>query len=151
MQSSRAAAKTRGKGTAGKMKTARKSFKGAVLGLIITIMSVLVFAIIVKQFGLSDQAISAINQGIKVVSIFISAFAASKSAEEGRILAGILAGGIYVVLGYLTFSLIESRFGDPGLLLADLAMGVVIGMLTAMIFTKMFSASQTKSPVKRRI
>ncbi len=149
MQNSRVAARSKGRKTADKMKTVKKSFKGAVLGLIITIMSVLVFAIIVKQFGISDGAISAINQGIKVISIFAAAFMASKNAENARILAGIFAGMLYVVLGYFTFSLIESRLGALDLLLADLAMGAVIGMLTAMIFTKLFTSKEKSKAVRR--
>lgn len=129
-----------------KKEAVMKSIKGAIFGLIITVVCVLVFAVIVKQAGLGDEAISAVNQAIKVVSIFIAAFIASRNLPEGHLMAGMMSGAMYVVLGYLTFSLIEGQFGDILLMFADLAMGVVIGMLTAMIFGKL--RKQPKQPVK---
>ncbi len=121
-----------------------KALKGGILGLIITLMSVLAFAIIVKKFGVSDETISAINQAIEVVSIFMSAYAASKNTTQNKVLTGVLAGCMYVLLGYLIFSLIQSNWGDVSLLLADLAMGALIGMLTALIFSKILQNEQKK-------
>ena len=114
-----------------------KSLKGAIIGLVVTVLSVLILALIVKQGGVSDAAIGAVNQIIKVVSIFLAAFIASRGLAAQQAVAGAMAGGVYVVLGYLTFSLIDGHFGDILMLLADLAMGLVIGMLTALIFGKL--------------
>ena len=138
MKNSKSAGKKSGKGKDNKS-VVMKAIKGAIYGLIVTVVSVLVFAIIVKQSGLSAEAISAVNQVIKVVSIFLSALIASKSVQDSKVLTGSLAGAFYVILGYLTFSLIEGAFGDVVLLLTDLVMGVVIGMLTAMIFSKVLA------------
>ncbi len=117
----------------------RKAFKGGIVGLIVTIICVLIFAILVKQFKFSDGVISAANQVIKVLSILIAAYLAACNATEKKVLAGALAGVIFVVLGYLTFSLIESQFGKFSLLVADIAMGAVIGMLAGMIVAKLFT------------
>lgn len=121
-----------------------KALKGGILGLVITIMSILAFAIMVKKFGISDEVISAVNQAVKVASIFMAAYASSKNSTQRQILTGAAAGCMYVLLGYLTFSLIQSSWGDVTLLLADLAMGAVVGMLTAMIFARILKSENRK-------
>ena len=126
-----------------------KSLKGAILALLITVFCVLILALVVKGTDISDETISALNQAIKIVSIFAGAFAAARGAMEKQALAGGLAGGIYIVLGYLTFSLIEGRFGDILLLFADLAMGVIIGMLTGIIFGKLLGKKEQPTAKKR--
>lgn len=144
MQKDRSVAPRRRSENKGKPSYLRKAFKGGITGLIVTIVSVLIFAILVKQFKLSDGVISAVNQMIKVMSILIAAYLAACNAPEKKVLAGTLAGVIFVVLGYLTFSLIESQFGKVTLLVADIAMGAVIGMLAAMIVTKLFANKKSK-------
>ena len=59
-----------------------KALKGVILGLVITIMSILAFAILVKKFGISDEVISAVNQAVKVASIFMAAYASSKNSTQ---------------------------------------------------------------------
>ena len=75
MPGSKAAVQKRSAGSA--KPAIGKAIKGAIFGLIVTILSVLVLAIVVKQFGLSDEAISAINHAVKVLSIFVAAFIAA--------------------------------------------------------------------------
>lgn len=149
MPSSKAAAQKRGANGGGKLAVG-KAVKGAIFGLIVTVLSVLVLAIIVKQFGLSDGAIAAINQAVKVVAIFITAFIATSGAEQNKILTGALAGALYVLFGFGAFSLIEGQWGSFSQLLADLAMGVVIGMLTAMIFSKIFVKQKKPARAAKR-
>lgn len=88
--------------------------------------------------------ISAVNQAVKVASIFMAAYVSSKNSMQRQILTGAAAGCMYVLLGYLTFSLIQSSWGDVTLLLADLAMGAVVGMLTAMIFTRILKSENRR-------
>ena len=136
------------KKTKGKTTTfIKKSIKGAIIGLILTILSVLIFAVMVKQFGLSDGVIAVVNQTVKVISIFVAAFLASRNTDDAKVIAGTMAGVLFVIFGYLVFSLVDSNWGRISVLLADLAMGAVIGMLTAMIFSKLFS-SDKKQPKK---
>lgn len=128
--------KSRVKKEPDKKKAVIKSVKGAVFGLLVTVVSILVFAFIVKQLGMSTEAIAAVNQTIKVVSTFIAALIASRGVDKNGVMAGAMSGMIYVVLGYVTFSIIDGQFGDIMMMFADLAMGIVIGMLTAIIFGK---------------
>ena len=124
-----------------------RSVKGAVTALVITVAAVLVLAMVVKQTGMSDEVISAVNQIVKVVCIFLAALIATRGQPESAIAAGAMSGAMYIVLGYLSFSLIEGNFGDILLMFADLAMGVIIGMLTGVIFGKLLA--RPAKPAKR--
>ena len=113
------------------------AFRGALAALIVTVAAVLALALIIKQTGMDESRISAVNQIIKVVSIFIAALAATRGAEEKQLLTGALSGLIYVVVGFLAFSLIEGSMGDVAMLLADAVMGLLVGGLVGLIFGKL--------------
>lgn len=126
-----------------------RPLKGAFLALLLTVFSVLILAIVVKNSEITDETITVINQGIKILSIFAGAFAASRGLDRGHLSAGALAGGVYIVLGYLIFSLLEGRFGDILLMFADLAMGIIIGGLTGLIFGKLLGVPKENSKTKK--
>ena len=120
--------------------------KGAVTALLITIGAILVFALIIKSTQMQDSAIAAFNQIVKIVSVFVGAIVASKGMAEKYMRTGAFAGGLYVALCYLVFSLIEGEFGSIPMLLADLAMGIVVGLITALIFGKLLKKDGAKTP-----
>ena len=124
--------------------------KGAAVGLVITVAAVLVLALAVKGTNMDDDTISAINQVIKIASVFAAALVAVKGASKNYLLAGALSGGLYVILGYLAFSLIEGSFGSIPLVLIDLAMGVVIGMIVSFIFGKLLKSDKKATTRSRK-
>ena len=130
------------KKTKNKKKTGRSSetlfssLKGAIWGVIISVASVLVMAIIVKQGGVANEAISVINQIVKTLSIVVAAFIAVRGAGDKKIQSGVWGGLLYVLLSYGIFSLVEGALGDPLVLLTDAVMGIVIGLLLGIIFGK---------------
>ena len=93
-------------------------------------------ALILKETRLGGEIISLVDQGIKMISIFLSAYLAAKNSAEDMIPSGIAAGTLYIVLGYFSFSLIEGCFGDIKKLFLDLLMGAAIGLITALICGK---------------
>ena len=142
MPSSKAAAHKKGANGGGKLAVG-KAVKGAIFGLIVTVvLSVLVLAIIVKQFGLSDEAIAAVNQAVKVIAILSQPLSQPATWMAIKSSRAALRGALYVLLGFGVFSLIEGQWGSITQLLADLAMGLVIGMLTAMIFFQNFRETE---------
>lgn len=124
------------------------AFKGAVIGLIITIAAVLALALIVKSTAMEEAAVCAANQIIKVAAVFVSAFAASKAAEEKQLLTGAATGLMYVLSGFLIFSVIEGEAGNLVLLLEDALMGIAIGAIVGVIFGKLLK--KEKSSKKTR-
>ncbi len=105
--------------------------KGVATALIITLLSVLLFAIIVKTAYLSQGVIKAVNQFIKILSVFLGC-AFSLKGSKGLI-KGVLVGLIFTVLTYLIFALLGSgiSFGLPFII--DLIMGIVVGGVSGII------------------
>ncbi len=118
------------------------AIRGALAALIVTVAAVLALALVIKQTGMDESRISAVNQIIKVASVFIAAFVASRGLMENHLAAGALSGLIYVVVGFLAFSLVEGSMGDLSVLLADAIMGVLVGGLVGLIFGKLLSKNK---------
>lgn len=112
------------------------ALKGAVCALIITIIAILIFAAIIKQTGIENEMISAINQIIKLLAAVFAGFIASKKCAS-QILAGGLSGLMYVLLGYIIFSLVEGTMGSTTMLAVDAVSAVVMGAISAYIFTRL--------------
>ncbi|MBO5926195.1 MAG: TIGR04086 family membrane protein, partial [Clostridia bacterium] len=62
--------------------------KGVIISLIFTLISILVFALILKIFSLNNNVIKPINYVIKVTAVFLGTFIAVK--EEKGILKGFI-------------------------------------------------------------
>jgi putative membrane protein (TIGR04086 family) len=114
------------------------AIKGMLIAMIFTIAAILIFALIIKEANVADNVINPINQVIKILGILIAAFFATRKVAEKNWLVGGLAGAMYIVLGYLIFSLVEGRFGNLLLLLSDFLMAIVIGMVFAIILKQLF-------------
>ena len=123
--------------------------KGALIGIIFTIVCLLILAVIIKQFGVPFENISVINQIIKVVAVILCALIASKGAGDKTILSCAMASGLFIVLSFLIFSLLEGQFGDAVLMLVDLAMAIVIGIAIGVI-VKLMSGKKTEKMASAR-
>lgn len=111
--------------------------KGVIIALIVTVAAVLALALIIKEKGADSSVITAINQIIKLISIFIASMLAVKGLDKAHLLTGAAAGFLYIVVGYLIFSFIEGSWGDVLLLITDAATGAVVGALVGLIFGKL--------------
>ena len=128
----------------GRKQAVLKSVKGAIYALVVTVVFILIFALIVKESNVEPGLISIINQIVKILGIIFAAFIASRGVESGKILAGSMGGILYIVFGYLVFSLIDGAFGDIVLLFSDLAMALLIGTVTAIVVSKIHPKKQNQ-------
>ena len=128
----------------GRKRAAIRAIKRAIYALCVTVVLVLAFALIVKQTNMDSGAISIVNQVIKILSIILAAFIASRGLGKGAVMVGIISAALYVVLGYLVFSLIEGQFGDIVMLFSDLVMSVVIGAVLSAILSRMKAPKQKR-------
>lgn len=137
MKSAKKAHKTREKTGSPAKQIAFRGIKGAIYALILTIVVILVFAVIIKQAEVEASFISVVNQVIKIVCIILSAFIASKHMENGMAAAaGAVSGIIYILVGFLVFSMIEGNMGDLAMLGADAVMALIIGGVAGIALSK---------------
>ncbi len=131
----------------------KNALKGTLISMIFTIAVILLFALIIKETGLADNIIRPVNQVIKIAGIVAAAYFAVKGLADKHWLCGGITGIMYMLLSYLIFSLIEGVFGKIALLFSDLLMGMLIGLVFAIIAANFFGGTRrkTKRMPKRRI
>ena len=114
------------------------ALKGALVSMVFTVAVILLFALIIKETGISDSVIAPINQIIKILGIIAASYFGIRGFAGKQWLCGTMAGILYMLLSYLVFSLIEGIFGNVALLFSDMLMGLLIGMVFAIIAANFF-------------
>lgn len=120
------------------------ALKGSLISMIFTVAVILLFALIIKETGMADSVIAPVNQVIKILGIMAASYFAVKDMHEKQWLCGAIAGMMYILISYLIFSLIEGMFGNIALLFSDMLMGLLIGMVFAIIIANFFSKDRKR-------
>lgn len=111
-------------------------FKLVLASLVATIVSlglILIFALFIKWFNLSDGVIAPINIVIKIISIAVGVIMVTRDGKGG-IKKGSIVGASYIVLCYLIFSALLGSFSLGVSNLWDILLGVVSGGILGVIF-----------------
>ena len=127
----------------------KRALKGTLISMVFTVAAILLFALIIKETGLSDAVIAPVNQVIKILGIMTASYFGIKGMAEKQWLVGGLAGMFFIALSYLVFSLIEGMFGNVALLFSDMLMGLLIGIVFAIIVAN-FGRSGRKVPKAKK-
>ncbi|MCI9404629.1 MAG: TIGR04086 family membrane protein [Clostridia bacterium] len=106
--------------------------KANIIALIFALLAVLLSALAVKLFNISDGAIPIINQVIKTLAIFVGCIFSLKKPTNGW-LRGIVCGFIFVWISYVVFSLLDGKFNVGLSMLNDCVLGMVAGMISGII------------------
>jgi putative membrane protein (TIGR04086 family) len=85
-------------------------FSGVIVAVAVTLVLILIFALLIRFFNISDKAIFPVNQVIKVISIFVGSITVIKTVKSRGFLMGVLLGVLYYILSYLVFSLLQGGF-----------------------------------------
>lgn len=104
-------------------------FKGVIFSLIISVLTVIVFAIIVKFANLSSKTVEIVNIALKIISILAGTLLAVGSGRQGLFKGGII-GLLFVLVSYLVFSLINGSFSVNPLTAFDVIFCLVTGLLS---------------------
>ena len=128
----------------------KRAIKGSLISMVFIVAVILLFALIIKETGISDGVIAPINQVIKIVGIIGASYFAIKNLSEKQWLCGGISGMIFMLISYLVFSLIEGMFGNIALLFSDMLMGLLIGMVFAIIAANFFGKSNRPAKAKKR-
>ncbi len=134
--------KTKTKSMAGDI--VKRALKGTLISMVFTVAVILLFALIIKETGLADNVIAPVNQIVKILGIIGASYFAIKGMMEKQWIAGGLSGLLFITLSYLVFSLIEGMFGSVALLFSDMLMGLLIGMVFAIILANFGKSSKTR-------
>ncbi len=109
--------------------------KGVLIAVLTTAISVIVFALIIALFGMSDGAIRVVNQLIKLVSVALGARAAVCRGDRRGTMQGALLGLIYMGVGVTLYVLLSGQRMTLVDYLIDLLTGIAVGGLTGMLIS----------------
>ena len=107
--------------------------KGVFWAISVSLLCVLIFAFIIKFTNISENVISPINQIIKVLSILIGCWVASKKIPSNGWFYGLILGALYTIFAFLIFSILDGEFSFTISLLNDFVFGAVLGLISGII------------------
>lgn len=99
--------------------------KGVALALAVSFLSAIVLATVLRFSSLSDSTIYPIAQTIKVVSVFLGAFAFVRG--ENGFAKGMAIGALFTALSYLTFSALGGDFSLSWWIVIELFLSLLSG------------------------
>lgn len=105
--------------------------KAVLLSLAISLLSAIVFAVILRSTSLSEKAIYPVNQTVKALSIAIGALVFVRG-EKGWLKGGGV-GLLFTALSYLAFSALGGDFSLSWLIFAELAIALVVGAVSGIV------------------
>lgn len=106
--------------------------KAMTVSIIFTLLSVLVFAVVVRFCSVDSKYIPIVNQIIKCVAIVLSMLLCFTKRPNGW-LRGFIFGILYVAAAYLIFSAFSGKFEFGLKLLNDCVLGGVSGLIGGII------------------
>ena len=114
-----------------KKEAAAEVGKSVCIAAIVTLAAVLVFALLVKLFTIGSGAITAVNQVIKAVAIFVGCMVCVKPGRG--LLKGLVSGVAVIILTYFLFAILagEIAFGWTNVL--DLVFGALVGAVSGFV------------------
>ena len=120
----------------------KSALKGSLISMVFTTAAILLLALIIQETKMASGVASIIYQVLRIAGIMLASYFAIKGfAGKSWILGGI-SGLLFIVLSYLLVSLIEGIFGNVALLFSNMLMGLLIGMVFAIILVS-FKGSKT--------
>ncbi len=105
--------------------------KGIIISIIVSLLSVLIFAYLIKAFSLSSSVIKPVNQVIKVISIVLGVML-SVRPPKGLIKGGMV-GLFSTFMQFLIFGAISKSFLFGFSEILDLAFGLIMGIIVGVI------------------
>ena len=107
--------------------------KGTIFSLCVVMVSILIFAFIVKWASLGENIINAVNQIIKIVAIFLGVWVCLRKSSDKYLYKGMLIGAMFSIFSFLLFSILNGSFSIDLTFVWDLIFATAIGIISAVI------------------
>ena len=107
--------------------------KASLIGVIVSILLVLLFAFVLKFVDLNSGMISIIDQIIKILSVFIAVVMLNKAGTEGLLIKGLFTGAVYSIITFVVFSILNGGMNISLAILTDVAFSALVGGVSAIL------------------
>ena len=105
--------------------------KGVLFSVIISLISILIFGVIVQTSKLDSGVIKAVNQFIKILSVFLACTLSLK--DRLGLVGGAIIGFVSTIITYLLFSLFFGSVSFGLSFFIDLIFMLIIGGISGII------------------
>ena len=107
--------------------------KASLIGVIVSILLVLLFAFVLKFVELGSSIISIIDQIIKILSIIVAVISLNKSIDANLLLKSLFVGAVYSILTFLVFSILNGGMVFGVGIFSDILFSALVGGASAIL------------------
>lgn len=107
--------------------------KCCMIGILVTLVGLILFAVVLKFVDLSSNIIGYINDALKAISIFVMLFCIKKTNGDKLIIKSIFAGLLYAVLSLIIFAILNKGFAFNMTILYDILFALIVSVIVAII------------------
>jgi len=107
--------------------------KASLIGVVISILLVLLFAFVLKFVNASSSIISIIDQIIKIFSVFAAIVFVNKISNGNLLVKGLVVGAVYSVITFIVFSILNGGFNFSIAIFTDIIFSALVGGASAIL------------------
>lgn len=107
--------------------------KASLIGVVVSILLVLLFAFVLKFVDLNSNTISLVDQIIKVLSILVAVIMLNRLNGEGLLIKGIFTGAVYSLITFVVFSILNGGVNFSVAIFTDVIFSALVGGVVAIL------------------
>ena len=107
--------------------------KASLVGVVVSILLVLLFAFVLKFVDLNSSTIAVVDQIIKILSVFVAVVLLGKQISEGLLPKAICVGATYSIITFIVFSILNGGVNLGVGILTDIAFSALVGGVSAIL------------------
>lgn len=107
--------------------------KASLIGVVISILLVLLFAFVLKFVNASSSIISVIDQIIKIFSVFAAIVFINKISNGNLLVKGLVVGALYSVITFIVFSILNGGVNFSIAIFTDIIFSALVGGTSAIL------------------
>lgn len=107
--------------------------KCCLLGIVVTLVGIVIFAFVLKFVDLSSIIISSVNDIIKGLSIFVMVLCIKKSNDGKLFFKALIGGVLYALLSFFIFSILNGSVHFNLSFIYDLLFAIIVAVICSVI------------------
>ena len=107
--------------------------KGALIGVVVNLLSILILAIVLKFVDIPLNVVSYVNNAIKILSIFTMIICIKKFTCGNLMISSLIGGIIFAGLSFIIFSSLNGGFVFDTTLAYDIIFTIIASIVSCVI------------------
>lgn len=116
-----------------KLKNIFAIIKGALIGVVVNLLAILILAIILKFVDIPLNVISYVNNAIKILSIFSMMLCIKKFTSGNLLISSLIGGVVFAGLSFVIFSSLNGGFVFDATLAYDVIFAIIASIVACVI------------------